>query len=203
MKPNPLLQYLVRDICMSLLFVMVLGMALFPAHCAHAREITLKYGQCIRTGRDRYCAPARNICPAQKPCPTQAPCICPDKVCPPCPTQQPCPQPSPCPLLTNDGYWYAIASMFLACDSDGTNWNLPAGDYVAKLKGLSLGAPTLEVKTGGCYLRYWNNALVILNPQESISCTIPVDGRYKDLDTGATVRGSVTVQPKKGKILTK
>lgn len=167
-------------IATAMIIVMAVG-----AVMAHAATRTLGYGQCVTVGRNRYCAPAKNVCPTPKPCPTSTPC----------------PQPTPCPALTNDGYWYAIASLFLACGSEGTGWNLPANSYVAKLMGLSFGKPMQEITTQGCYLRYWDNALVILNPQDSSSCTIPLEGAYKDVDTGATVSGNITVKPKQGKVL--
>lgn len=176
----------VAEICLFLCTAIIIALAIWPIR-ANSAVKTLKYGQCINVGRDRYCAPAKNVCPVQIPCPTNAPC----------------PQTSPCPPVTNDSYWYAISSMFLACGSSGTAWNLSSADYVTKLSGLSLGTPTKELTISGCYVRYWDNAIVILNPQTSISCTVPFSGTYKDLETGVAISGSITVQPQKGKILTK
>lgn len=186
------------EILLIIATVMIIVMAV-GAVMAHADTMF------VRTSRAAK-KPAPKPTPTPKPCPTCPPVV----VCPtpkPCPTQRPCPQPTPCPscptcpLLTSDGYWYAIASLFLACDSEGANWNLPAGSYISKLKDLSLGKPTQEITTQGCYLRYWENALVILNPQEAASCTIPLAGTYKNIETGAAISGSITVGPKRGKVL--
>ncbi len=173
--------------CVILIALITLGLALFPTHCANAATRYLQPGQCVTVKRDRYCAPAKTACPTPAPCPTQ----------------KPCPQPTPCPAYTSDMYWYAISSLFLSCGSEGTGWNLSASDYVKKLSNLSLAKPEIEMTVSGCYVRVWSNAVVILNPQTVASCTIPLEGSYKDLETGLSVSGSVIVEGRNGRVLIK
>lgn len=176
-------------IATAMIIVMAVG-----AVMAHAATKYLTYGQCITVRGTKYCAPQKNICPVPTPCP-----VCPTPK--PCPTSAPCPQPTPCPGLTSDTYWYAIASMFLSCGSTGTGWNLGTADYITKLSNLTLAQPEMELTVSGCYVRMWTNAMVILNPQDAVSCTIPLEGMYKNVETGASVSGSIAVGPKRGKVL--
>lgn len=188
----------IGGICTALLMLAVLFIAFFPSHCAHAATIYLKYGECRIVKYQKVCAPAKNICPV---CPTCS--ICPTPK--PCPTQSPCNCPAqvPCPSVDeNSVYWYAISSLMLACSSTDT-WGLPSESYIAKFVGLDVGNPVSQTTQSGCYVREWTKAMVIVNPMDTLTCVILLNGQYKDLDTGLIVSTSVSVGPKQGMVLTK
>lgn len=101
-------------------------------------------------------------------------------------------------------YWYNLASGLLACEPGKCMfWQqpLPPDSVLAKVSNLDLGTPGSDYTKAGCYLRPWTNGLVIVNPMDSGSCSVPLSGSYKDLETGSTVSGTVTVKMKDGKVL--
>jgi hypothetical protein len=103
-------------------------------------------------------------------------------------------------------YWYNLASGLLACEPGKCMFwqqNLPPDAVLAKVGDLDLGAPGSDYTKAGCYIRPWTNGLVIVNPMDSGSCSVPLSGSYRDLETGSTVSGTVTVKMKDGKVLVK
>lgn len=207
------------EILLGILTALIILMALFPVHAFAVTTVKLQYGQCITVRSTKYCAPAKNVCPictpvvcpTQKPCPTQSPCNCPTQV--PCPVPTPCPElvcppPLPCPTFiptpidTSQVYWYAISSLMLACSSTNT-WGLPAEQYVSKFVGLDVGEPVSETTEAGCFVREWTKAKVIVNPMDAMSCSVALDGTYKDLNTGLVEGVFSIVGPKQGKVLVK
>lgn len=191
----------ITEIVLGILIALIILMALIPVHAFAVTTVNLQYGQCIVVKNRKYCAPAKNVCPVcptcptQKPCPTQSPCNC--------PAQVPCPVPSPCPSVDVDSiYWYAISSMMLACSSTNT-WGLPAESYVSKFVGLDMGDPLSETTQAGCFVREWTKAMVIVNPMDSMSCSVALNGNYKDLNTGLVEGVFTIVGPKQGKVLVK
>jgi hypothetical protein len=103
-------------------------------------------------------------------------------------------------------YWYNLASGLLACEPGKCMFwqqGLPSDSTLAKVKGLNLGAPGSDYTKAGCYIRPWTNGLVVVNPMDSGSCSVPLNGSYRDLETGSTVSGTVVVKMKDGKVLVK
>ena len=101
-------------------------------------------------------------------------------------------------------YWYNLASGLLACEPGKCMFlqqNMPPDSVLAKIGDLDLGTPGSDYTKAGCYLRPWTNGLVIVNPMDSGSCSVPLSGSFKDLETGNTVSGTVTVKMKDGKVL--
>lgn len=72
-----------------------------------------------------------------------------------------------------------------------------------KVHGLDLGVPLEDCRNrGGVYQREWTKGKVVVNPSDSISYFVSLEGSYTDLETGKTVQG-ITLPPKTGKIFMK
>ncbi len=100
-------------------------------------------------------------------------------------------------------FWYNMALGFLVCSEGRCGFwqqNPMTDIQVTKMRNLDLGLPTADYTKAGCYIRPWTKGLVIANPTDS-SCSVPLSGSYTDLETGATLSGSVTVNSKDGKVL--
>lgn len=100
-------------------------------------------------------------------------------------------------------FWYNFSSGLLSCmPSKCAFWQQPVmtDSQIQKLSTLDLGVPVSDYTKAGCYIRPWTKGLVIANPTDS-SCSVPLSGSYTDLETGATLSGSVTVKSKDGKVL--
>lgn len=110
------------------------------------------------------------------------------------------------PVMTTEygDFWYNVATALLACEPGKCmTWQQPVmtDAQIQKLTTLDLGTPGTDYTKAGCYLRPWAKGLVIVNPMDSGSCSVPLSGSYRDLETGSTVTGTVEVKMKDGKVL--
>ena len=102
--------------------------------------------------------------------------------------------------------WYAVATLLIACEPGkcmGWSQGVLNDANFAKLKSIHLGNPKSDFGKAGCYVRAWDNGLIVVNSMDSGSCSIPLSRTYKDIETGNTVTGNITISCKTGKIFTK
>lgn len=113
MKGKQSFQITTHAVLMGILFVMILGIALFPAQCAHAQTInpgdTFNYSGSVKCNScptppacDSCCAP----CPPPVVCPTPAPTPVPT------PVPTPTPTPVPAPTVSPDGIVEIVTTFY-------------------------------------------------------------------------------------------
>lgn len=101
-------------------------------------------------------------------------------------------------------FYYNLATVLLGCEPGKCMvWQQPlmTDSQINSLKALNLGNPVGDFTKAGCYIRQWERGLVVVNPMDSGSCSVPLTGAYKDLESGTPVSGSLLLSIKKAKIL--
>jgi hypothetical protein len=110
------------------------------------------------------------------------------------------------PVITTEygDFWYNVATMLLACETGKCmtfQQPIMTGSQIDTLKDLDLGMPVADFRKEGCYIRPWTKGLVAVNPADSGTCSVSLTGKYKELETGNTVRGELVIKNKEGKVL--
>ena len=109
-------------------------------------------------------------------------------------------------VQASSDYWYNASTLLLVSVPGKGQlwfWSLPADDVLVKFTTLDMGIPLEDYqKRSGVYQREWTKGKVVVNPSDSVSYFISLEGSYKDLETGKLVQG-ITLPPKTGKIFVK
>lgn len=98
--------------------------------------------------------------------------------------------------------WYNLASGLLACEPGKCmvwNQNMLSDDMITKLKALDLGNPKGDFGKVGCYIRAWDNGFIAANSM-TVPCTVTLAGSYRNVETGGTESGTVTLAPHTGRV---